>query len=147
VNGSTTSRIAVAFLTLCLMASASCGRGATEVELLVTVHIGAEEADCVALIPRRGLQFRESQRRPWLPFPDEIEGFAWELGYAYTLVVIRRTTPEPAAGRLVIRATNGPCPRAGAGLTADAARPRPPLRQRASCTPPRTDDTPPRTAS
>jgi hypothetical protein len=91
-------RFAVVVLALGLMAAAaSCGRGATEVESLVTIYIGAEQADCIALNPRRCLLVRESPDGPWLLFYDEIEGFSWEPGYEYTLLVARRTIRNPPA--------------------------------------------------
>jgi len=92
------SRFAIVLLALALMvAAASCGRGATEVESLVTMFIGAEQADCIALNPRRCLLVRESPDGPWLLFYDEIEGFSWEPGYEYTLLVARRTIRNPPA--------------------------------------------------
>ena len=63
----------------------------------ITLFIGPEWVDCVGVGPRQCMQARESRGEPWQNFFDAIEGFDYEPGFEYELVVERHTVENPPA--------------------------------------------------
>ena len=61
--------------------------------------MGPEEVECFGVGPRTCLQVRESPDEPWRNFFDSIQGFDFEPGFLYELVVEKRpVSPVEADG-------------------------------------------------
>lgn len=66
-------------------------------EDVLTLEIASARVPCVGVGPMECLQLRESGDADWDLFYGSIEGFTWEPGYRYTLLVARREVPNPPA--------------------------------------------------
>ena len=79
---------------LALLTLSSC----SDAEVL-TLFVGPEEVECFGLGPRTCLQVRESPDEPWRNFFESIQGFDFERGFFYELIVEKRSvSPVPADG-------------------------------------------------
>jgi hypothetical protein len=66
---------------------------------VLTLFVGPEEVECFGVGPRTCLQVRESPDEPWRNFFDSIQGFDFEPGFLYELVVEKRpVSPVEADG-------------------------------------------------
>lgn len=64
-----------------------------------TLYIADAKVDCVGVEPRQCLRVRSSPDAEWEYFYNDIEGFAYEEGHAYTLRVdVRKVNNPPADG-------------------------------------------------
>lgn len=61
------------------------------------LFVGGEKAECVGVAPQECYQVKENISDNWTLFSDEIEGFEWEEGYMYELVVIESPLENPPA--------------------------------------------------
>ncbi|MFE3444108.1 DUF4377 domain-containing protein [Nocardia sp. NPDC059180] len=57
----------------------------------IRMYVAAEQVDCVGVAPMRCMQVRNAPEEDWQLFYDGIDGFTYEPGYEYELVV--RVTP------------------------------------------------------
>ncbi|WP_280234426.1 DUF4377 domain-containing protein [Nocardia cyriacigeorgica] len=63
----------------------------------VRMSVAAEQADCVGVAPMRCLQVRYAPGEDWQLFYDGIDGFTYEPGYEYELVVRVTSVGNPPA--------------------------------------------------
>jgi heat shock protein HslJ len=63
----------------------------------VTMYVGSELVDCTGVAPQQCMQVRTSPDEDWSLFYDQIEGFAFEPGYEYELLVAVSEVPNPPA--------------------------------------------------
>ncbi len=95
------SEISRNLLSLCvgLLCSAAVGcRSATEpTERDFNLEVSDHRVPCMAVGPRECLQVRESSEASWQLFYDDIEGFAYEPGFRYVLLIAERRVPNPPA--------------------------------------------------
>lgn len=75
----------ISFLAVVL---AACGG-----EQLV-LHVGPERVDCIGVFEQECLLVRYRESAEWQYFYDPIQGFAFEEGYLYTLLVERKERGE-----------------------------------------------------
>jgi hypothetical protein len=66
----------------------------TEVKFL---YINSHLIDCVGEGPRTCMQIRESKYDEWNAFYDSIEGFTFEAGFLYQIIVEIRDVKDPLA--------------------------------------------------
>jgi hypothetical protein len=86
----------IALTVLLLLLAGACAAGTEpEAERIVTLEVAHHTVPCTALIPRECLLIREQGSSEWGRFYDHIEGFTWERGYAYTIVVSITPIPNP----------------------------------------------------
>ena len=64
---------------------------------ILTLFVGPERAECMTLIPTTCLQVRFSPEGSWENFSDPIEGFDFEPGFLYELMVRRIAIADPPA--------------------------------------------------
>ena len=83
----------VALFSLCCIKSTSAANQA-EIKIL---HVNSHLIDCVGAGPRKCMQIRESRYDEWHPFYDEIEGFTFEEGYLYQIIVSITDVEDPPA--------------------------------------------------
>lgn len=62
-----------------------------------TLHVASYTRTCQGMVEMQCLLVREDADGQWLNFYDAIEGFTWEAGYEYVLVVGWREIPDPPA--------------------------------------------------
>lgn len=62
-----------------------------------TLYVGPELVDCTGVAPQQCMQVRETPDGEWLLFYDQIEGFTYEPGFEYELVVSVQQVPNPPA--------------------------------------------------
>ena len=81
---------------------AACG-GAPEINTeepednVKTVFIGPELVDCVGEAPQKCMQIKENPEDDYQYFYDQIEGFDYEEGYEYELLVKEENVENPPA--------------------------------------------------
>ncbi len=85
--------IIVIMCSVCFTKSTSAGNQ-TEIKIF---HINSHLIDCVGVGPRKCMQIRESTYDEWSPFYDGIEGFTFEEGYLYTIIVAITDIDDPPA--------------------------------------------------
>jgi hypothetical protein len=74
------------------------GGGSTETEYATkTFFINSHLVDCVGVGPRMCMQVRENEQDEWEFFYDEIEGFTYEEGYLYAVLVEVVDVEDPPA--------------------------------------------------
>jgi hypothetical protein len=61
----------------------------------VVLHIDSQEKDCYTWIPQKCLMVRESSESAYGFFSDNIEGFSFESGYQYKILVTKRKWINP----------------------------------------------------
>ena len=59
--------------------------------------IASEQADCTGVAPMKCLMIKNSTEKDWTYFYDHIDGFNYEAGYEYELLVQKSTIENPAA--------------------------------------------------
>ena len=62
-----------------------------------TLYIGAEQVDCVGVAPQKCLLVKEGIDDEYTYFYDSIEGFEWQSGYEYELIVAITEVENPPA--------------------------------------------------
>lgn len=62
-----------------------------------TLYISPKKTDCTGLMPVKCLQIKFSKEESWQNFSGEIEGFDYEEGYEYEIIVDKIEIPEPPA--------------------------------------------------
>jgi len=72
---------------------------------IVTLYVGPEQVDCVGVAPQQCLLVRESLEEDYSYFYSTIEGFDYEPGYAYELLVEKTPVENPPADGSSIRWT------------------------------------------
>ncbi len=75
---------------------AACGpvdSGASE----KTIYVGPELVDCVGVAPQKCLQVKENSGDPWTLHYDPIDGFGYEEGYEYELLIREKEVQDPPA--------------------------------------------------
>ncbi|MGB5773023.1 MAG: META and DUF4377 domain-containing protein [Crocosphaera sp.] len=55
-----------------------------------TVYISPETRDCIGIIPRQCLQIKENIEDKWTLFYESIEGFEYENGYLYQVIIAQK---------------------------------------------------------
>ncbi len=55
-----------------------------------TVYISPKSVDCVGVAPRQCLQIKENLEDKWTLFYESIEGFNYEPGYLYQLIISQK---------------------------------------------------------
>jgi hypothetical protein len=92
------SRLALAAALAAGTGLVACGEptGPSDVQL-ISLQVAAHTAPCVGVGPMTCLLVRERADQPWQLFYDGIEGFTHEEGFAYTLLLARRSIPNPPA--------------------------------------------------
>ncbi|HEX8905104.1 MAG TPA: DUF4377 domain-containing protein [Longimicrobiaceae bacterium] len=66
-------------------------------ERFVTLVVGPEKVSCQGFAVQDCLLVREPPAEEWTLFYDDIEGFEWQAGYEWTLVVAVRDIDNPPA--------------------------------------------------
>ena len=62
-----------------------------------TLYINSQLVDCVGVGPMHCMQVRSDEQQPWTLFYQQIEGFQFEPGYRYQLIVSKeQLTVVPA---------------------------------------------------
>jgi len=82
----------------------SCARGA-QPAVEKTVYVGPEMIDCVGVAPQKCLLVKENPQDEYRMFYDTIEGFEFEPGYVYELVVMEGVVENPPADASAIKWT------------------------------------------
>ncbi|WP_420127021.1 DUF4377 domain-containing protein [Longimicrobium sp.] len=62
-----------------------------------TLYVAPYTRTCHGMYERQCMLVRESREGEWLNFYDQIQGFTYEPGYAYMLLVGWREVPNPPA--------------------------------------------------
>ncbi|MGB5594370.1 MAG: META and DUF4377 domain-containing protein [Crocosphaera sp.] len=55
-----------------------------------TVYISPETVDCLGIIPKKCLQIKENIEDKWTLFYESIEGFEYENGYLYQVIIAQK---------------------------------------------------------
>ncbi|GJM34700.1 MAG: hypothetical protein DHS20C18_37010 [Saprospiraceae bacterium] len=63
----------------------------------LTLYVAAQRVDCTGVGPQTCYQTRQSPKEDWTLFYGQIEGFDFEPGYEYQLIVEKTTIPNPPA--------------------------------------------------
>ncbi|MCJ7443866.1 MAG: META domain-containing protein [Methanotrichaceae archaeon] len=80
-------------LSLVVLIILVCEGGAVE----KTIYVGPKQMDCVGVAPQKCLQAKEKSSEPYELFYDRIEGFCYQEGYNYVILVDETTVPNPPA--------------------------------------------------
>ena len=64
-------------------------------ERMLTLEVAAERVPCTGIVEQHCYQVRDDSADPWELLYEGIEGFAWEPGFEYTILVVRRTLEDP----------------------------------------------------
>jgi hypothetical protein len=72
---------------------------------IVTLYVGSAQVDCVGVAPQQCLLVRESLDEDYSYFYSTIEGFDYEPGYTYELLVEKTPVENPPADGSSIRWT------------------------------------------
>ena len=62
-----------------------------------TLWIGPKLVDCVGVAPMKCMQIKESEEGEWQNFYDQIQGFDYEPGFNYKIVVSVSEREDPPA--------------------------------------------------
>lgn len=81
---------------------ASCA-GADTTSTMVTMLVAPELADCVGEGPQKCMKIKYDQDEDWRFFYSQIEGFDYEEGYRYTLLVDKLEVKDPPQGGSSLR--------------------------------------------
>ena len=97
-----TLTVGVVILTACgdLASSNQSAENADQSNLSsqISMIIGPQFVDCVGEGPQQCLQVKYQPEEDWQFFYNQIEGFDYEPGYRYTLLVERLEVQDPPAG-------------------------------------------------
>ena len=83
-----------------LASHGGCQLLAPDEENQLTLHVAPNTAECMGVGPQRCLLVKEHEDQAWTHFHGGIEGFTFEPGYRYTLLVEWRRVPDPPADGL-----------------------------------------------
>ena len=72
---------------------------------LKTLQVAPFRVECVGVGPQMCLQVRESSDAAWTALHDEIDGFDYEAGYAYAILVTEERVANPPADASSIQRT------------------------------------------
>lgn len=72
---------------------------------IVTLYVGPEKVDCVGVAPQQCLQVRYSSEDEYELFYSNINGFSYEPGYDYELIVQKTPVENPPADASAIEWT------------------------------------------
>lgn len=92
-------RIFLSILAASLLFLTSCASLKNTEKLVVA----SAQADCVGVAPMKCLLVKTAGQQNWHFFYSGIEGFTYQPGYEYTLVVRKENIPNPAADQSSIR--------------------------------------------
>ncbi|UCG24826.1 MAG: META domain-containing protein [Chloroflexota bacterium] len=70
-----------------------------------TIYIGPERVECQGEGPQLCYQYKERPEDDWLLYYNEIDGFEYEEGYVYELMVAETNVPNPPAGGSSVQLT------------------------------------------
>lgn len=70
---------------------------------LKTIYVGPELVDCVGVAPQKCLMVKENPADEYTFFYDQIEGFEYEAGYEYQLLVQEQQVENPPADASSLR--------------------------------------------
>ena len=70
-----------------------------------TIYIGPERVECQGEGPQLCYQYKEKPEDDWLLYYSEIDGFDYEAGYVYELLVAESNVPNPPAGGSSVKLT------------------------------------------
>jgi heat shock protein HslJ len=98
----------ISSLILVLLVSTAAGCGAQDTPKkdqgeVMTVFVGPELVDCEGEGPQKCMLVKENQEDDWHLFYDQIDGFYYEEGHNYEIVVRVENIPNPPAGGSSIR--------------------------------------------
>jgi len=68
-----------------------------------TIYVGPSQVDCVGVAPQQCLLLKENPDDEWSLFYDQIEGFDFEEGYEYELIVEEQVIDEPPQDGSMLR--------------------------------------------
>ena len=91
----------ITFLVLIPIGLTACTATTTE----KTLYVGPELVDCVGVAPQKCLLVKENPEDEWSLFYGQIEGFDYEEGYNYKLLVEERVIENPPADASSIELT------------------------------------------
>lgn len=66
---------------------------------LTTLYVGPKLVDCYSLVPQKCMQVRQDPNGAWGILYDSIQGFTYESGYSYKLLVHKEVIDNPPADR------------------------------------------------
>jgi heat shock protein HslJ len=72
---------------------------------LKTIYVGPELVDCVGVAPQKCMLVKENPEDDYTLFYDQIEGFDYEEGYEYELVILEEQVEDPPADASSIKWT------------------------------------------
>jgi hypothetical protein len=61
------------------------------------IYVGPKQVDCVGVAPQKCLLVKENSSEPYSMFYGQIEGFSYEEGYEYVILVNETTVLNPPA--------------------------------------------------
>lgn len=64
-------------------------------ELEKTIIIASKKVECVGIVPQKCLLVKENHHQNWQYFYDSIDGFTFEEGFEYELLVLEREIKNP----------------------------------------------------
>ena len=82
------------FVILIVFTLSACQNSTAE-ETGEIIYIDSKTVDCEGVMPQKCLLVKESKEADWSYFYDQIEGFQYEPGYSYTLLVKITTIDNP----------------------------------------------------
>ena len=91
--------ILYSFIVLALLASCRSGKEPTsgETPVVLSLLIGPEKVDCIGEGPQLCYLVKEEEEEDWANFYGEIDGFTFEAGYNYEILVEKIKIPNPMA--------------------------------------------------
>ena len=72
---------------------------------LKTIYVGPELVDCVGVAPQKCLLVKENPADEYTLFYDQIEGFVYEEGFEYELLILEEKVEDPPADASSIKWT------------------------------------------
>ena len=70
-----------------------------------TIYVGPELVDCVGVAPQKCMQVKENPEDEYILFYDQIEGFEYEEGFEYQLIISEEQVEDPPADASSIKWT------------------------------------------
>ena len=95
--------VSIALFLLAAVALSACRSSAQAVEK--TIYVGPTMVDCTGVGPQKCLLVKENPSDEYQLFYDQIEGFDYEEGYEYEIVVREEKVENPPADASSIRWT------------------------------------------
>lgn len=90
-------KMAAGFAMLLLMAACGPAGGSEPTANTKTLFVGAAQVDCEGVAPQKCLLVKENADDEYTFFYDQIEGFEWEPGFEYELLVNVTNVENPPA--------------------------------------------------